>query len=459
MIDQNMFRAYDIRGTYPDQINIESSTLIGRGFGSYLIKKFDLEHPTVVVGRDCRTHGPEVYKAFIDGLISTGCFVTETGLSPSPLLYFSNCSGQFDAGCNITASHNPKEYNGFKMITKNAHAVCGDELQKLYQLISNNDLIDGEGTVKSDNYEERYFDKIKSIFNYSKSLKIVVDTANGVAGDLYPAILRKLGHEVIELYTELDGTFPNHEPDPIVEKNLVDLKKMVLENNADLGICFDGDGDRIGIVTEEGNFVNSDLLLMLLSKDVLSRYPNRSIIFTVSNSQSLFELVKQWNGKPIMCSVGHSFVEESMVENNSILGGEQSGHFFLPEDYYSYDDALITAARVLKIISDSNKNTSKLFTEFPKTFAEPEIRPYCSDDVKFNVLKGIKEFFKNKYPNITIDGIRMDFGNGGWAGIRVSNTSPRLSITIEAQTNEHLEEIKDVVLGHIKTYEEVEWEK
>lgn len=459
MIEKNMFRAYDIRGTYPDQINTNSAELIGRGFGTYLRNKFNIENPTVVVGRDCRTHGPELYKAFIDGLVSTGCFVTETGLSPSPLLYFANTIGNFNAGCSLTASHNPKEYNGFKLITKRGHAVFGDELLKIYKLIENNELITGEGKVESDNYEDRYFEKLNSMFSYSKSLKIVIDTGNGVAGKLYPEILRKLGHEVIELYTELDGTFPNHEPDPVVEKNLVDMKKVVLENNADLGIAFDGDGDRAGILTENGDFITADQLLMLLSKDVLQRYPNRHIVFTVSNSQSLFELVKEWNGIPIMCEVGHSYVEDTMNKNNAILGGEQSGHFFLTEDYYSYDDALVTACRLLKIITDSDKKTSEQFTQFPKTFAEPEIRPYCDDEIKFDVLNNITDHFKDKYPNITLDGIRMDFGNGGWAGIRVSNTSPRLSVSMEAQTNEHLEEIKGIILGHIKTYKEIDWER
>jgi len=459
MIEKNMFRAYDVRGTYPDQLNANAAELIGRGFGTYLRNKFELEHPTVVVGRDCRTHGAELYEAFVGGLVSTGCHVTEIGLSPSPLLYFANTTGGFDGGCNITASHNPKQYNGFKLITQKGHAVFGDELQKVYQLIEGDQLISGEGKVVGDNFEARYFEKLSSMFSYSKGLKIVVDTGNGVAGDLYPEILRKLGHEVIELYTELDGTFPNHEPDPVVEENLTDLKKMVLENQADLGIAFDGDGDRAGIVTEKGDFINADQLLMLLSKDVLGRHPNRSIVFTVSNSQSLFELVKEWNGTPIMCQVGHSFVEDSMTKNNAILGGEQSGHFFLTEDYYSYDDAIVTACRILKIISDSGQKTSELFAEFPETFAEPEIRPYCADEVKFDVLEKIKAHFVDKYPNTTLDGIRMDFGNGGWAGIRVSNTSPCLSITMEAQTEEHLQEIRGVILGHMKGYGEIEWDK
>ena len=459
MINQKIFRAYDIRGTYPDQLNIETTELIGKAFGTYLRQKLDLEAPKVVVGMDCRTHGPELHEAFINGLLSTGCNVTNVGLSPSPFLYFVNTEGKFDGGCNISASHNPKEYNGFKLVTKNAHAVFGDELQKIYQMIEKGEFAKGEGKKISADYYDFYSNKIGELFANSKPLKVAVDTGNGVGGNMYPKILRELGHEVVEIYTELDGTFPNHEPDPIVEENLEDLKKLVLSEKADLGISFDGDGDRCGIVTQKGEFINADKLLMLLSKDVLTRHPGRPIVFTVSNSQSLFDLVKEWGGEPIMCAVGHSYVEDEMTKNNAILGGEQSGHFFLTEDYYSFDDALVTACRLLKIVGDSDKPISELFEQFPITYDLPEVRPYCSDDEKFTLLEKVKLYFADKYPNTTLDGIRMDFGNGGWSGIRVSNTSPCISITMEAQTPEHLEEIRQIVLSHLKTYSEIDWSK
>ncbi len=458
MIQQNIFRAYDIRGTYPNELNSETATLIGRGFATYLIKNLNIDQPRVVVGRDNRIHGEELQKAFIEGLVSSGCHVTDIGLSPSPYLYFANTFGQFDAGCNITASHNPKEYNGFKLMTKNAHAVFGDELQKIYQVIvGDEELVSGVGKSIEQNFVSFYLDKVKELFTYKKPLKIVVDTGNGVSGDLYPFILKALGHEVIELYTKLDGTFPNHEPDPIVEDNLTDLKQKVLDEKADIGFAFDGDGDRASVVTEKGEFIDADKTLMLLSEDVLSRYPGRSVVFTVSNSQVLFELIEKWGGKPVMCKVGHSYVEDAMNKNKAIIGGEQSGHFFLPEKYFPYDDALITACRILKIVSDSEKPASALFDEFPKTFAIPEIRPECADNVKFEIIKKITDYFVDKYPCTTLDGIRMDFGNGGWAGIRASNTSPRISVTMEAKTKEGLGKIKDVILTHLKTYPEIKW--
>jgi len=460
MIEPKIFRAYDIRGTYPDQIDAKAAELIGKGFGTYLISNLKLRitnsNLKVVVGRDVRTHGEELYDAFIKGLTSTGCDYIDLAVSPSPFMYFVNSYFDFDAGCEITASHNPKEYNGFKLVTKHAHAVFGDELQIIREIIEKGEFAEGNGEKVDfhDPYGE-YFEKLKSLFPYSKKLKVVVDSANGVAGNLYPQVIRNLGHEVVELFCELDGTFPNHEPDPIVEENLEELKKRVLEENADMGIAFDGDGDRVGIVTEKGKFINADQVLMMLSKDVLIRHPGKAIVFTVSNSQSLFELVKEWGGNPVMCKVGHSYVEDAMTEHDAILGGEQSGHFFLPEDYYPYDDALVTALRILKISCDKNQSISEIIDEFPKAYAVPEMRPYCSDDEKFEILDKITNYFKDKYPNSTLDGIRLDFGNGGWAGIRVSNTSPCISLTMEAQTEEHLDEIKNIILSHIKTYSEI----
>jgi len=459
MIDQKIFRAYDIRGTYPEQLNSITAELIGKGFGTYLIKKLNLATPNVVVGRDCRTHSPEIQTAFISGLVSTGCNVTNIGTVPSPMLYFANTVEEFDGGCNITASHNPKEYNGFKLIANKAHAVFGEEIQKIYQIINEKTFIEGNGNSREADFYDTYSKKIADIFTYPRKLKVVVDTANGVAGSFYPKILKELGHKVVELYSEPDGNFPNHEPDPIVEENLTALKNTVIKEKADIGLAFDGDGDRVGIVDGKGKFINSDKLLMLLSKDVLSRYPGRTIVFTVSNSQSLFDLIKQWGGTPFMCKVGHSYVEDAMNKKEAVLGGEQSGHFFLPEDYYPYDDALITACRILFILSNSDKKLSKFFEDFPETYSYPEMRPYCSDDKKFDVLERVIAHFKDNYPSNTLDGVRLDFGKGGWAGIRVSNTSPRVSIIMEAQTENHLKEIENIVLGHLKSYPEIDWNR
>jgi len=459
MIDQSIFRAYDIRGTYPKQLNRQTAELIGRAFGSYLFKLTAKTVPRVAVGQDARTHSMELFEGFVSGLISTGCEVTNLGITPSPYVYFVVTEGKFDGGCNITASHNSKEFNGFKLMKANAHAIFGEELQKVYSIIEQGDFSEGNGARKTADYAGMYLNKLKSIFTYEKPLKVVVDTGNGVAGNLYPKVIKDLGHEVVGLYTELDGNFPNHEADPVIESNMEDLKKRVVTEEADLGLGFDGDGDRVALVTEKGEFVNSDHLLMVLSQDVLSRHPEGTLVFTVANSQALFDLTKSWGGKPVMCKVGHSFVEDAMSENGAILGGEQSGHFFLPEDYYAYDDALVTACRILKIISDTDKPVSTLFEGFPKTFSIPEIRPYCPDDRKFEILDQIVTHFKGQYPNTTMDGIRMDFGKGGWCGIRVSNTSPRISLIMEAESDGHLKEIQAVIMEHLKSYPEIDWNR
>ncbi len=458
-ISQNIFRAYDIRGTYPDQLNAKAALLIGKGFGTHLRNTKNLKSPRVVVGQDCRTHSMELFEAFVEGLLSTGCEVTNVGITPSPYVYFVNTEGKFDGGCNITASHNSKEYNGFKLMHHNAHAIFGEELQKIYQLIQSGDFVEGEGSKKTADYHDFYLKKIRSIFPEMRPLKVVVDTGNGVAGKLYPEVIRSLGHEVVELYTELDGRFPNHEADPIVESNLEDLKQKVVEEHADCGLGFDGDGDRVGLITESGEFVDADRLLMLLSKDILTRKPGGNIVLTVSNSQALFNVIEGFGGHPIMCKVGHSFVEDAMCEHQAILGGEQSGHFFLPEDYYSYDDALVTACRLLKIFGDENRTASAIFSDFPHSFVIPEMRPYCPDEKKFEILESVVGHYKDRYPSVTLDGIRMDFGNGGWCGIRVSNTSPRLSIIMQAKSQDQLDEIKDEILGHLKGYPEISWNK
>lgn len=457
MIPQNIFRAYDIRGLYPTELNAGVAELIGKGLGTYVVRHLKIAEPRVVVGRDGRTHSPELHEAFVKGLISTGCHVTTLGLTPSPLLYFANTTGGFDAGCNITASHNPAPYNGFKLVAREGHAIYGEQIQEIYQIIERGDFENGTGSVSKASFFDPYLTKLKSMFRFPRPLKIVVDTGNGVAGAFYPKVLQALGHEVVELYTELDGTFPNHEPDPIVEKNVKDLKTKVLQTQADFGLAFDGDGDRVGLVTEKGEFITADRLLMLLTQDVLKRHPGGTLVYTVSNSQALFDLAKRLGGKPVMCKVGHSYVENAMHEHRAILGGEQSGHFFLPENYYGFDDALVTACRILQITSDSIKKVSELFGAFPQVFSVPELRPGCPDDQKFSVLERIKAYFAPRYAHSTLDGIRLEFEPGTWAGLRVSNTSPCLSVILEAPSPAKLEEIKSLVLGHLQTYSEIQW--
>jgi phosphomannomutase/phosphoglucomutase len=454
MINSQIFRAYDIRGIYGQDLTAEGAELIGKGFGTYLGggKK-------IVVGRDNRIHGEELQKAFIRGLVGTGCLVFDLGLSPSPYLYFANTYGQFEAGCNVTASHNSAEYNGFKLVGGQAHSICGQELQKILKIIQNKEFIVGVGSVIQVDFTREYKTKLQTMFSFSRKIRVVVDTGNGVAGQFYPSLINQLGVDVIGLYTELDGNFPHHSPDPIVEGNLIDLKQKVLENKADLGIAFDGDGDRVAFIDEKGNFHNSDQTLFLLSRDLLSRQVGSKVVFTVSNSQALFSDIEAHGGIPIMTKVGHSFVENTMAKEQALLGGEQSGHFFIKENYYAYDDALVAALKVIQILNNGIKPISELFAELPPTFSEPEMRPYVNDDIKFKVIEKITRFFTPKYKCNTLDGVRIDFGEDAWAGLRASNTSPCLSICLEAKSKEKLIMIKNEIMAHLKEYPDINWLK
>lgn len=484
MLHPHIFRAYDIRGIYQKDLNEETARLIGKGYGTYLIRNAE-KHTSachaepvearhtpketlrqaqddnvtleVVVGRDNRTHGESLQNALIEGLRSTGINVTNVGLSTSPLLYFSICQGNFDGGINVTASHNPKEFNGFKLQEKMAHSICGDKIQEILQLIQNKDFEIGKGDLKEDNFFDEYTKKISRIVEIKDNPKIIVDAGNGISGKFAPELFEKLGCKVIPLFCELDGTFPNHQPDPEVEENLVDLKKKVLDEKADFGIAFDGDGDRTGIVDSEGNHYPADLLILLLARDILKRHPKTSVVYDLKATEILKEEILKFNGKPVMSPTGHSFVEELMTETGALLGGELSGHIFIAENYYGFDDAFLAAAKILEIITKSNKPLKEHFADLPETYNTPEIKLGCAEDKKFTVVDKITAHFVDKYECLTIDGVRIDFGNGAWGICRASNTSPKLTLRFEAKSQEKLEEIKKEVLEYLRGYEEIQF--
>ncbi|MFA7681865.1 MAG: phosphomannomutase/phosphoglucomutase [Candidatus Peribacteraceae bacterium] len=456
-LDPHIFRAYDIRGTVPAQLNEEAFRLIGQAFGSLLRERYAVEHPTVAVGRDMRTHSPAFEAALTEGLMSTGCRVLLIGQTPSPVNYFTICSRKLDAGIQITASHNEPEFNGAKLQVREAEAFSGDDLQTLRSRIETGDFLIGEGTQEEIDTITPYKERMLTMFGgIGKGLHIAIDNGNGVTGPVYNTILKELGFELTELYAEPDGTFPNHLADPSQHKTLKELTKTVPDTGVHCGIAFDGDGDRVGFVDEQGAIRSADDILLLLAQDHLQRHPGAPIVFTVSNSSTLETEIAQWGGKPVMCIVGHSFVEHAMREHNALLGGEQSGHFFCGEDYFPYDDAFVAALRVLKICSQERKPFSQLFDAFPKVYQVPELRPHCPDEKKTDVVKRIvKHFQQEGYPVNTLDGARIDFGSGAWAGIRQSNTAPRLSVCMEARSKEQLQEVENIVLAHLKTYPDI----
>lgn len=456
MIDPHIFRAYDIRGKADIQLTDEACLQIGHAFGTVLVEKYGT--PKVVVGRDARTHSPKFLEKMVEGLMNAGCVVYDIGETPSPVNYFSICHGKFDAGVQITASHNPKEDNGIKLQLRNAEAYSGDDLQDLRKRIENGVFGKGKGSRQSYDGIKHYTEFLAKLFKgVGTGTTVVVDGGNGVAGPVYCDVLKKVGCNVVELYTEPDGTFPNHAADPSKHSTLKELQDKVLETKAVCGFGFDGDGDRAGLVDEKGRIVTADQALLLFAQDHLSRHKGAPIIFTVSNSSLLETEVKKWGGIPVMCKVGHSFVEHAMRDNDSLLGGEQSGHFFCGEEYFGFDDALVASLRALSILKIQKKSLSSLIDSFPKVYQMHELRPKCPDNKKAEVVAKATVHFEKKYPVITLDGARINFGEGAWAGVRYSNTSPCLSICIEARNEVKLKEVESIVLGHLRTYKEVDW--
>jgi len=461
MIDPTIFRAYDIRGIAHDQITEEACRLIGHAFGSELRERFGIESPRIAVGRDARTHSPAFEQALIAGLHAAGCDVLHIGQTPSPVNYCTICTQALDGGVQVTASHNPPQDNGLKLQIRDAEAFAGEDLQQLKQRIAEQRFLHGKGSVAPFDSIPPYLARIHDLFgSIGENLHVVIDTGNGVAGPVYVQALRQAGCRVTELYTEPDGTFPNHPADPSKRETLADLQAEVHAVGASCGLAFDGDGDRLGIVDEHGDIRTADEILLLLAKDHLSRHTGAPVVFTVSNSGVLQSEIAAWGGKPVMCAVGHSFVEHTIRAHKAQLGGEQSGHFFCGEGYFGFDDALVAALRVLTILSHSRKPFSQSFAAFPTVYQMPEQRPFCPDDRKTAVVESATKYFQEQdFAVNTLDGARIDLGNDAWAGIRQSNTSPRLSIVIEARNPEQLADAEALVLDHMRTYEEVDFNR
>ncbi len=459
-IDPRIFRAYDIRGVALEQLTENAARQIAHGYGSVLRERMSGKTPRVCVGRDARTHGPQLERAVIEGLTASGCDVYTIGATPSPLGYFTICDGAFDAGIQVTASHNPAKDNGLKLSLEHAHSYANDDIQDLRKRIEEGRFVTGKGSVQPYDGTTPYLAKLKTMFGQSlKGMKVVVDSGNGIAGPVYCEALREAGAEVIELYTEPIGTFPNHPADPSKRATLKELQETVVKEKADVGFGFDGDGDRVGLVDETGHIHSADSIILLLAEDMLTRNPGTAVVSTVSNSSIIETEVKRLGGKPVMCKVGHSNVEHAMNDEKALIGGEASGHIFCFEDYHGFDDALVAALRISTVIKNAGTPLSVLMARFPKVYLAQERRPACPDDKKFVIIEEVKKHFATKYPVVTMDGARVDFGDGAWAGLRASNTSPCLSLCIEARSPEKLAAIETEILEHMKTYPDIDWDK
>ena len=466
MLNRNIFRAYDIRGIAHQPVSSpnpdltpETVRLIGQASGTHFKRSVCPGNPAplIAVGHDVRVSNPELSNAFIEGLRSTGCRVLDIGLIPTPILYFAVCKLNLDGGACITASHNSKEYNGIKLVGPHAHSVCGEELKTIYELGMSGDLDQVEpGSLETKDVFPLYTEHIKGMIQIKRPLKIVVDAGNGVAGPFVKTFFEALGCEIVPLFTEPDGLFPNHEANPEVEENMKDLMAAVLKHQADLGVGFDGDGDRVGIVDELGHHYSADLLLILLARDLLKRKPGSKIVFDVKVSQVLIDDIQAHGGEPTMTKTGHSFIEKTMHELGAPLGGEISGHMFFAENYYGFDDAMLAAAKLLQILSEQDGPFSSLLAGLPKTAVTPELKSACPDDKKFQIMEELVKRFTAKYKCITIDGVRIQFDDKSWGAVRCSNTSPNLTIRFEAPTQDRLKEIMRLMLEELRQFPEID---
>jgi phosphomannomutase/phosphoglucomutase len=372
---------------------------------------------------------------------------------PTPVAYFSLHHLKPDGGVMITGSHNPSEFNGFK-ISHGLHSLYGERIQELRRLIDVSDYEVGMGTLKHENILEDYIQGICDLVEIPRSVKVVVDGGNGCFGIVGPKLLKKIGANITELYCEPDGKFPNHHPDPTVAKNMVALIDKVKEEGAELGIGFDGDADRIGIVDEKGNILWGDQLLTIFARDILKRNPGATIVGEVKCSQNLFKDIEAHGGTAVMSAAGHSLIKKKMQETNALLAGEMSGHICFSDEYYGFDDAIYAACRILKIVASSKEKVSAMLTDVPKTAATPEIRVDCPDENKFKIVRELTESFRKEYDVIDIDGVRIKFDNG-WALIRASNTQPAIVFRFEANNVDHLDEIISIIRKAISKYEPV----
>lgn len=438
-IPAQIFRAYDIRGVYGKELTLDLALKLGHAIGS---EALDLGEKSIIVARDARTHSEELTRVLIKGILATGCNVINIGTVPTPLLYFATFHfSDTRSGVIVTASHNPKEFNGFKVVMQN-QALSDSRVQELRERIINQRLHHGTGQETYREIIDAYIERIFSDVAIAGQVKIVVDAANAVPGIVAPRLFEELGCNVIPLFCELDGNFPNHDPDPTIEKNLQALIAKVKETQADLGVAFDGDGDRLVVVTPRGDILWPDRLLMLFAKDVLQRNPGADILFDVKCSRLLNQVISGYGGRPIMCKTGHSPMKAKMEETRALIGGEYSGHIFIKDRWYGFDDGIYAMARLLEIITLRDQKIDAIFAAFPSQIATPEIRVVVDEKDKFALIDAIVE--QAKFPNAvvsTIDGLRVDFERG-WALVRASNTSAALTFRFEAESKEILDKIQ-----------------
>lgn len=428
MLKSTIFREYDIRGVADSELLSADIEQLGLGLGSYLQRNSGGRN--INVGRDCRLSSTRLRDALVKGLLATGCDVTDIGVVPTPVLYYSAQHLKADGAIMITGSHNPPEYNGFKTVCGSG-TLHGETIQDLRRLIERQDFDRGAGKLGSADLVTPYVDEIASQFHFDRRVTLAADAGNGTAGPVFHRILEKLNVDATELFFEMDGAFPNHHPDPTVPANLFHLIEKVRETGAALGIAFDGDSDRIGAVDEKGSVIYGDLLLLIYAREILQRKPGATFIGEVKCSQVMYDEIGRLGGNAIMYKTGHSLIKAKMKEEHAELAGEMSGHMFFGDRYYGYDDALYAACRLIEIVAKSGQPLSAQLAGLPKMVSTPEIRVDCPDELKFDLVQRVAEHFKRRYKTIDIDGVRIIFPEG-WGLLRASNTQPVLVMRFEA---------------------------
>ncbi|MDA0976936.1 MAG: phosphomannomutase/phosphoglucomutase [Proteobacteria bacterium] len=438
LVSQGIFRAYDIRGVVGQTLSEDVARQVGLAVGSEAEAR---GQQAIIVGYDGREYSPALAEALIEGLTASGRDVINIGAVPTPLVYYGTHNSSTTSGIMVTGSHNPPDYNGFKIVLA-GRTLVGDEIQALYKRITEEDYTSGEGTVSEIDLKQDYIDAIADDVVVAQPLKVVLDCGNGIAGSIIPELIDALGCEAVPLYCEVDGSFPNHHPDPTKPENLEDLILTVKSQGADLGIGFDGDGDRLVAVTADGDIVWPDQLLMLFAKDVVSRNPGSDVVYDVKCTRHLNSVISGFGGRPIICRTGHSYLKEKIIETGALLGGEMSGHICFAERWFGFDDGLYSAARLLEIVGSQEEGLAELLKEFPVSVSTPEIHVAVPDDEKFDLIDKLISAADFEDATIqTIDGLRVDFPDG-WGLVRASNTEPAITLRFEADTEEALEDIK-----------------
>jgi len=435
-----VFREYDIRGVAGTDLTEETVELVARALGT---KVRAAGGSRVVVGRDVRLSGPAFHRAAVAGLSATGCDVVDLGVVPTPLTYFAAQTLEVHGLCMITGSHNPPEYNGMK-IGVGKTTLYGEAIQDILRLVQEGAFATGHGKVTRHDIVTPYQDYVaRNLQLGPRKLKVVVDAGNGTGGIAVP-IFQRLGLEVVPLFLEPDGRFPNHHPDPTVEKNLEHLKRKVLETGADVGIAYDGDSDRVGAVDERGQVLWGDQLMILFSRAILKERPGAAIVGEVKCSFTLYDDIRKHGGRPIMWKAGHSLIKAKMKEEHAELAGEMSGHIFFGHRWLGFDDGIYSSGRLLELLSHAGAPLSALLADVPRTFSTPELRVDCPEEKKFELVRRAQAYFSARYRAVTVDGVRVEFDDG-WGLVRASNTQPILVLRFEATTEARLAEIRKLV--------------